>query len=118
MYNGEVIHFIGGVHDYLGELDQSEHPMGSDWYRIKNPCITFQQQDPQTQKLNNVVASMAGPNKAYQKFVDIRVPPDSIMEIRVLDKKGDLYKVYKQESERVAPSLIHMPSSGVVAGPN
>lgn len=114
MYNSEIIHFIGGVHDYIGELDQSEHPMGKNWYRIKKPCITFSQRNEEKQRVDNVVASMVGPHKTYRKFVDIRVPEDSIMEIRVLDKNGDLYKFYQKESNRVSPSLIVMPDSDVV----
>ena len=118
MYRDEVIHFIGGVHDYLGELDQSEHPMGKHWYRIKKPCLIFRQEDAANKKMTQAVASLAGPQKAYLKYVDIYVPPESIMEIRTLDKNGKLYEIYKQEAERVAPSLIHMPDSSILPGMN
>lgn len=115
MYNGEVVHFIGGAQQYIGKIDQGEHPNGPGWWRIKDPCVTFQEKDQQTQKINNVVFSMAGPNKIYRKFVDVFIPSESIIEIKVLDKNGQLYKVYKEEANRVAPSRIVLPDSGIKA---
>lgn len=113
-YNGEIIHFMGGIHDYIGELSQTKpHPMGPHWYRINKPCITFLQQGPQ--KLVDVVASMHGPFNKYRKFVDIYIPPDSTMEIRVLDKKGKLFKFYQEELSRKGPDLIKVADSSIVS---
>jgi hypothetical protein len=116
-YNGEVIHFSGGINDYIGELDQSEHPMGPNWYRIKNACVTFQHQHPETQRIEQVISYVSN-NKSFRKFVDVRVPDDSIVEVKVVDKDGHLYKVYKAEIARMPSTIIHMPNSGITTGAN
>ncbi|MCK4716978.1 MAG: hypothetical protein KAT54_09250, partial [Candidatus Marinimicrobia bacterium] len=90
MYNDEIIQFFGGINQYIGELDQSKHPLGAGWYRIKNPCCPYTEQ-----KGDGVTVSLSriwGIDKLYRKFVDIYCPQDSLIEIRVLDKHGGLYK--------------------------
>lgn len=109
MYRDEIIHFTGGIYDYLGELDQSEHPMGDNWYRIKKPCHIFQQKNPDDSSITNIVSSINGSGKIYRKFVDVRIPPDSIMEIRILDKSGQLYRLYRKEADRVDSEIIIKP---------
>jgi len=113
MYKGEVVHFIGGLTEFLGELDQTEHPNGVNWYRIKNPCIVFTRNNEQMKRVETVVALLSGPQKAYRRFVDIRIPPDSILEIRVLDKNGALYKHYYDEVNRIMPEKIILPEQGI-----
>ena len=108
MYRDEIIHFQGGLHEYIGVLDQTEHPNGSGWWRIKNPCsYIVQQVNENTVKFRLV--RIWGMDKLYRKFVDIYCPSDSLMEIRVLDKDGGLYKAYRQEIDRPDVSRIHLP---------
>ena len=117
MYNGEIIHFAGGINDYIGKLDQTEHPAGKGWHRILNPCLHFMAKDPSSKKMQNIIVNMAaGPTAEnnYRKFVDIYIPPDSIIEVRILDQKGDLCEAYRKESERRGSSLIKSPGSDVV----
>ena len=111
MYKGQVIQFFGGVHVYLGEIDQAPHKMGEGWWRILNPCLIFTEKDPVNNRINTVVAALRGPTKAYKQYVDIYMPPSEPIEIRTLDKNGDMYKIYKQESERKDPELIVTPSN-------
>jgi len=114
-YNGEIIHFIGGIHGYIGELDQSKHPMGEGWVRIKNPCAVDIVQDNKTKAVNRVIARIWGIKKLYQKYVDIYCPKDSLKEIRVLDKQGEIYQVYQKELNRPDLNLIKAPTDGDIA---
>jgi hypothetical protein len=110
MYNGEIIHFIGGLTEYIGEMDQGQHPMGKGWYRIKNPAWVLTTSDG-NDKLHTVVGRLGGPQHAYRKFVDIFIPEQSLIEIRVLEKDSDLYKFYLKEVNRPKSELIHLPGS-------
>lgn len=115
MYNGEIIHFFGGLTAYIGELDQIEHPAGPGWWRIRHPCISESYKDDDD-NLQTMVLRIWGDKKRYRKFVDIYCPPDSLMEIRVLDKNGGLYEDYMKELKRptAKPGLIVAPSSAEV----
>uniref|UniRef100_A0A6M3III3 Uncharacterized protein n=1 Tax=viral metagenome TaxID=1070528 RepID=A0A6M3III3_9ZZZZ len=113
MYKAEIIHFIGGLTEFVGELDQSEHPNGLNWYRIRNPCIIFTRENKEMKRIDTVVALLSGPQKVYRKFVDIRIPEDSILEIRVLDKNGALYEHYSKEVNRIMPEKIILPEHGI-----
>ena len=119
MYNDEVIQIIGGINDYIGKLDQTPHPMGPDWYRLKDPCLIFVRDDPEKKTMNTIVSKLQGPpgQNNYRKYVDIRIPDTSHMEIRTVDKKGKLYEVYKTELELKEPSKIIVPDFGI-ASPN
>ena len=114
MYNGEIIQFTGGTKDYIGELDQGEHPNGPGWWRINKPCMIFERQNPEKRSIENVVTSFSGPQKSYRKFVDIYLSPEHPIEIKVVDKNGDLYKVYRQEADRVASDIIISPNLSIV----
>jgi len=113
MYNDEIIEFSGGINSYIGKLEQSKHPQGPGWYRIIDPCLVIQKEGLETKQIKNTIATIWGPQKNFRKFVDIYVPPDSIMEVKVLDKDGELYKFYQTEISRKAPNLIVLPSMGV-----
>ncbi len=117
-YNDEIIQISGGMNDFIGKLDQTLHPMGENWYRIKDPCITFMQKNEEKKVLQTVIARMSGPPGAiaFRKFVDIRIPECDPVEIRVVDKKGPLYKYYKEEIDRKEPSNIIVPDLTVVPG--
>lgn len=116
-YAGEIIEFNGGINTYLGELEIGEHPLGPNWYRIKNPCITFRRENKDMKRIESVVASIWGNQKMFRKFVDIRIPEDSILEVKVLDKDGGLYKIYKDEINRIAPERIILPdNAGLISG--
>ena len=109
MYKDEIVHFFGGLNDYIGELDQTGHPMGPGWYRIKNPCCLQTKQDGDTLRVG--ITRIWGVDKMYRKYVDIYCPRDSLMEVRVLDKNGGLYKAYMNELGRPDLNLIKSPTS-------
>jgi len=113
MYNDEIIQLIGGINDFIGKLDQMLHPMGDRWFRVKDPCLVFTREDTAAKRMTTVVSRMTGPdNKAYRKFVDVYIPANDPMEIRVLDKSGQLCEVYNQEIDRKAPTNIFIPQMG------
>lgn len=94
-FSGEILQFTTiGAHDYIGELDTSEHPLGKEWWRIRNPCITFLQQNEEKKSMTQVVANTNG-NGAYRKHLDIKA--ETILEIKTLDKNGPLMKFYRKE---------------------
>uniref|UniRef100_A0A6M3IY78 Uncharacterized protein n=1 Tax=viral metagenome TaxID=1070528 RepID=A0A6M3IY78_9ZZZZ len=116
MYNDEVIQLIGGVNDFIGKLDQSEHPLGDRWFRIKDPCLVFNREDPAHKRMTTVVARLSGPDgKSYRNFVDVYIPLTDPVEIRVLDKDGPLCKVYIEERDRKAPTNIIIPQMSIRA---
>ena len=117
-YKGEIVHFIGGIHEFIGELQQDEHPLGPGWYRIKNACLTFVRQNEKEKRLDTVVAAIDGPNKAYRTFVDFYLSPDMPIEIRVLDKNGGLYKFYNEEVNRIKADRIIIPGPGMASSLN
>jgi len=114
-YKGDIIKFSGGIHEYVGELEQGVHMNGPNWYRIKNPCLIFTTKDPQTHSIQQNIVSLRGVHNTFRKFVDIFVPPESIIEICVADETGDLYKVYHQEIKK-EKSIIELPGNSKVVG--
>lgn len=119
-YSDQIIHLFGGMHEFVGELCQKPHKMGKDWYRILNPCMVSQMQDPVKKTLTNVLVFLSGSEDAYKKYVDIRIPHDFAMEIRTVNKGSNMHKIYKQEVERAprakaadGSNLIEVPSFGI-----
>jgi hypothetical protein len=112
-YKGEVIHFIGGIHEFIGEVEVGPPMDHGRWYRIKNPCQSFVKQNEVQKRVDTIITSLAGPRKIYRKFVDLYVSHDMPLEIRVLDKNGELYKVYQQEVNRITPENIILPDMGI-----
>jgi len=118
-YKNEIVHFLGGANEYVGILETlSAEAGGGHWYRIHEPCLSFTQDNPALKRRQNILAYMCGAPKNYHNYVDIYIPQDSIIEIRVLDKKGDMFRIYRQEVERKAPNMIIVPQMGVASGPN
>ena len=120
-YKDEIVHFSGGIHDYIGSLETSgKEAGGGQWFRIHEPCLTFTQDNPALKTRKNIIALMSGAPGArnYHNYVDIYIPQDSIIEIRVLDKNGDMFRIYRQEVERKPPNMIIVPQMGVASGPN
>jgi hypothetical protein len=112
MYKGEVIHIIGGLNDYIGELDQSEHPNGPGWYRINKPVLSFLQQDDKGRPVNALFAYKGAPGEqTYRDYVDIFIPPDDPKEIRTLVKDGPSHKIY-MKIVNAKKSIIHLPNQG------
>ena len=98
MYENEIIHFIGGTTDYIGELDQGDHPNGIGWWRIKNPCLSIQAPSMEGANLDIQIGRLGGPDGVYQAYVDLHIPPGiAFSEIRVLTKGGILHDLYMQE---------------------
>jgi hypothetical protein len=115
MYRDEIIQLTGGVNDYVGKLDQTNHPMGEGWYRINEPCIIFTRENPASKQIQNVIVPMKGipGQEAYRNYVDVRIPDTMAMEIRTLDKEGPMYRLYMQEINRKKSSII-LPENGIV----
>ena len=114
MYNEEIVQLSGGMNDYIGKLDQTDHPRGPGWYRIKDPCLVFVREHPTEKKLQRIVTNMAGPagSRSFRKFVDVYIPDCAPMEIKVLDKSGPLHKFYREEIDR-KKGLIIVPDQGI-----
>jgi hypothetical protein len=106
-YKDQIIHITGGVNDYIGELDPAKHKLGPNWYRINDPCLVFA--DEKGMRL----AAIQGTGNFYKRFVDIRIPEDSIIEIRTLDAGGDLMEAYEKERVREKSKLIQMANAGL-----
>lgn len=117
MYNDDVVQFRGGISEYVGRVTELKE-RGKGWYRIKEPCLVFQRDNPAMKRRENVLAYLPGPQKNFKKYVDVYIPPDSIIEVWPLDEAGELYKVYEKEISRKTPDLIIVPNMGVAAGPN
>jgi len=113
-YKGQVVHLFGSINEYVGELDTKPHKNGPGWYRILNPCVVFQQSDPQKGILTNVLMALTGPGNAYKKYVDIRIPDDFVIEIRTVNKSGNMYEFYKKEIDRVVANRIIIPDGSNV----
>lgn len=114
MYNDEVVQFRGGISEYVGRVKELKE-RGKGWYRIKEPCLVFQRDNPAMKRRENVLAYLPGPQQNFKKFIDVYIPPDSIIEVWPLDEAGELYKVYQKEISREAPSLIVVPTMGMAA---
>lgn len=110
-YNDKVILFSGGPIDYVGVLDQRPHKMGKDWYRILNPCerTVIHHQNGGQQEL---LVSIHGPMGRYKQYVDIKIPENMPIEIRVLDDDGDLVEIYKKQVAMKKSDLIVLPGAG------
>ena len=110
-YKEQVIHFSAGVNDYMGELQfglGAEHPLGKNWYPIKNPCIV------QTNEKGAMrLMAIQGPGNFYKRYIDIRIPEDSIIEIRTVDRGGDLMAAYLKESVREKSLIIQSPGANL-----
>lgn len=113
MYKNQIIHFSGGIQDWVGELDQTPHKMGENWYRILNPCMIIKKKNAQGQLVEALVA-IQGTGNFYKQYIDIRVPVESILEIRTVDKEGQLYKAYLKESAREPSQLIVPPNDDII----
>ena len=105
MYKGEVVHIVGTLSSYLGELGQEEHPNGKNWMRINNP-VAMKYEGDQIKLLK-----LGGVEDLYKPYVDIKLPADVAYEVRVLDKASMLYDGYIKESRRKKPSLIVTPQA-------
>ncbi len=112
-YKGDIIQFMGGLNNYVGEVEQFEdnkgkHPNGEGWIRLNKPCI--QQTFREGKKTVESIGLLGGPARVYRQFVDIYVPPgQSITEIRVLDPAGSMIKVYRQQINQVKLERIILP---------
>jgi len=111
MYKDEIILFSGGINDWVGELDQAPHKNGKNWYRIKRPCRLLSIPKPNGDIEQRLIA-VQGSGNFYKRYVDIRVPEDSIIEILTLDKSGTVYKGYVRESVREKSKIIVQPGIG------
>ena len=117
-YQDQIIQLSGGLNDYIGKLDPAPHPLGDGWFRILEPCLTFFQDNPKLKQRQNIVAALPGPQRNFQRFVDVYIPATDPMEIKVLDKEGQIYRIYVQEISRKGANRIIIPDMGIAAGPN
>lgn len=108
VYKGKIVHFIGGIHEYVGELDTKTHPNGTGWFRLLNPCFYMIQKKGQDYIVS--LLRLWNVDKAYERYVDLFIPADSLVEIRELDETGQLYKSYKTELSKPSLDLIVAPT--------
>ena len=107
-YKGKVIHFIGGINEYLGELDQSS-ALSENWIRIYNPVLVrFVTRGVET---GLMVERLGGPGEAYEKFVDLWLPDTLRYEVRVLREDGHLYATYIKQREMPRIENIVLPGT-------
>lgn len=93
-YKGKIVHIMGGIHDFMGEIEDS--PNGDGWIRIKNPCLvkTIEQKGA----VGELISKLGGPQDIYENFVDLYIPPgESLLEIRVLNENGGLHEAYMKQ---------------------
>ena len=109
MYKDEIIVFSGGINEWVGELDQAPHKNGKNWYRIKRPCRLISERMPD-KGIRQKLLALQGHGNFYKRYVDIRIPEESIVEILTLDKSGEIYKAYEKESTREPSKIILHPA--------
>lgn len=112
-YKDHIIHFIGAGCEYLGILQiQGRTRMGAH-FRIKNPCFIGQIQAGTNSDgqpiIERRVAKYGMPTGDYEEYVDIYVPDDAPIEIRVLREKGALYDQYRKQRKREYVTNILLP---------
>jgi len=111
-YKEQIVHVIGGMNEYVGELDTAPHKNGSNWIRIKNPCkVNYMHDKAGSQAIR--LMSMYNSGTLYKQYVDIRLPDDPALEILTLLKDGDLMKNYLSQVTREKSAIIQMPNSGL-----
>jgi hypothetical protein len=112
-YKEQIVHLIGGVNEWVGEFDSSEHKNGADWIRLKNPCRVAYINSPNGgQGIKLMSAYNAG--SLYKQYVDIRIPSDSIVEVLTLLKDGGLMEAYLKESTREKSTIIQPVNGGSI----
>jgi len=124
-YKGKIVHVIGGMHDFMGEIDafcsevkddngyssiigDGKHPNGDGWIRIKNPCLvkTVEQKNA----VGELISKLGGPQDVYEAFVDLYIPPgESLVEIRVLNENGGLHEAYMKQIKQPKIENIVVP---------
>jgi len=103
-YDDQVIQFsVDKIVTWVGSLDTKPHKMGPGWFRILNPCQVVAKDN----RLG--LSAIQGNGDFYKKYVDIRVPDDAVVEIRTLDKGGELHDAYLKEIERKKSTIIKSP---------
>lgn len=108
MYKDQIVRFTGGIHDWIGEIDQAPHKMGKNWYRILNPVMVAEDG-----KGGMRFHAVQGNENLFKKYVDLRIPDDCVIEIMTVDPSGAVMKAYKQESERKKSDLILPAGAGL-----
>lgn len=114
MYKDQIVLFSGGIHEYIGEIDQGKHKLGDGWWRIKKPCVIETVQKPGGKLVNHVVP-FHYPENNFRKYVDIYIPPgQTIIEIRTLAKEGRLYEEYQKSLKLVPANRIVLASDPTI----
>lgn len=104
-YIGKVIHFVGGVNQFVGRLDF----LGIDVYglflKIINPCLCY------VNDKGIGLSKLGGEMEIFEPHVLIYQPADKAFEIREVTADGDLAKAYWKEVNRKKPQYIVAPGS-------
>lgn len=108
LYKDKIIHFIGGIHEYVGTIEfffdengvQQEHPNGPNWIRLNNPCRYRLEPADKEGFVKERLFRIQRDDKAYEPHVDIYSPIDSLKEIIILEEEGSLFKLYNNELSR------------------
>lgn len=108
-YSGKIIHLTYGGNDYIGDIKVLSE---EGWYRIFNPCSVnvVQIQTPKGPGEKIFISAIQQDDDRYEKFVDIFIPPEMIIEIRVLNPDGAYMEIYNRQIARKKSKLIHLPA--------
>ena len=113
-YEGEVVHLISNGVDFLGKVSSRFDGDITLWWRILDPCFVVSVHDAKTGASQGVKISRIGSAyDHYEHYVDIYIPPQKTIQIRVLKKGSLLFDAYTKEIN--APS---MPKNIILPGMN
>jgi hypothetical protein len=108
-YIGKVIHFVGGINQYVGRLDAIEVLLYGDMFIITNPCLCF------ISDKGIGLSKLGGELDVFEPHVMIYQPADKPFEIREVTPGNDLAKAYFKEASRKKSEIIAAPGSVDVA---
>jgi hypothetical protein len=104
-YVGKVIHFVGGVNQYLGRLDSIDVAVYGLFMRITNPCLCF------IGDKGIALSKLGGELDVFEPHVMIYQPADRPFEIREVTPGNDLAKAYFKEASRKKSEIIAAPGT-------
>lgn len=108
-YVGKVVHFVGGVNQFIGRLDSIDVAVYGLFLRITNPCLCF------VNEKGIGLSKLGGELDVFEPHVMIYQPADKPFEIREVTPGNDLAKAYFKEASRKKSEIIAAPGSVDVA---
>lgn len=106
-YKGKIVHFIGGIHEYLGEIQWLDQ---TGWLRISNPVLA--RAHTQGKEAGLYLERLGGPGEVYAKWVDLYIPlGQSLMEVRILMEGSSLHNAYMKQVNQPKIENIIIPGA-------